>query len=42
MSVQAIIDTERQRKTLVALKSNWSAIAGEKPANQGAIITRPN
>lgn len=42
MSVEAVIDTERQRDSLVALKSNWSAIAGEKPADQGVIITRPN
>ena len=42
MSVKTIIDTERQRASLVALKSNWSAIAGEKPAVQGAVITRPN
>ena len=42
MSVKAVIDTERQRDALVALKSNWSAIAGEKPVDQGVIITRPD
>ncbi len=32
MSVEAVIDTERQRDSLIALQNNWSAIAGEPAA----------
>lgn len=43
MSVTAKIDTERKRDSLVALQSNWSAIAGENPDREpvGYEITPP-
>lgn len=41
MSVEAKIDTERQRETLVALKSNWAAFAGEAPDQQGGVTIAP-
>jgi membrane fusion protein (multidrug efflux system) len=42
MSVEAKIDTERKRDSLIALQSNWSAIAGEPEPSakaQGVPLT---